>query len=428
LIYLLDRFKAETGFEGTIEYNYQRMNLSQLRGKFKDVTFKADQDTIKFRCAIESILRKVQPYIAATREQLFPSPISSNDLRVKSIYQQRIYGFSTEHNGNINVSFNKGKQLFEITDSSVPINVLLPVINISEKDAHNIALIEHKKKHQNSSIEIKACPDSRLAYSNKGGLGYKLVYIVVMTDNTNAYYVDVETGNIIFIRPVYGVENTGNVQVKGYIYPSFTPGYSNIPESHTGIEPLEDVEVWINNIPNQTDANGYRYFDDNPISNYLIRFQASHFRVKHSSDEGACLSSINLTSLGNNTYSSLLGDENYYAPSIHYHGLNYYYSLLSMDETFSPMINIVTDYVFSDPLTFGKYFPDGSRLLIKDGRYTRNIQHELSHCFVCHKLDGSLFFDDSLIGNNHAMDEAFANYLPCALSLDPRIPSFYQLY
>jgi len=34
---LAERFKAETGFEGTIQYNYIRMTLSQFRGNFRDI-------------------------------------------------------------------------------------------------------------------------------------------------------------------------------------------------------------------------------------------------------------------------------------------------------------------------------------------------------------------------------------------------------
>ncbi len=71
---LAQRFKTDTGFEGTIQYNYIRMTLSQFRGNFRDISFTAEQDTILFRIAVNSILGRVLPYIAATREQLLPSP------------------------------------------------------------------------------------------------------------------------------------------------------------------------------------------------------------------------------------------------------------------------------------------------------------------------------------------------------------------
>ena len=113
-------------------------------------------------------------------------------------------------NALLEIFYNKDKHLFEVNDSSEPIIVQPPVINFTEEDAHRIVLAEHKKNHNNTKKDIVVHTGSRLVYSNKGGQGYRLVYIVTLSDYIKAYYVDVETGGIIFIKPVSSIEYNGS--------------------------------------------------------------------------------------------------------------------------------------------------------------------------------------------------------------------------
>jgi len=72
------RFKAETGFEGDITYNYQYMKFSHIIGNFRDIVITAPQDTVYMKQVFDRVLAKVRPYISAQEGQLFRGKISSN--------------------------------------------------------------------------------------------------------------------------------------------------------------------------------------------------------------------------------------------------------------------------------------------------------------------------------------------------------------
>ena len=79
------RFKAETGFEGDITYNYQYMKFSHIIGNFRDIVITAPQDTVYMKQVFDRVLAKVKPYISAQEGQLFKGKTLSNIIDRKSV-------------------------------------------------------------------------------------------------------------------------------------------------------------------------------------------------------------------------------------------------------------------------------------------------------------------------------------------------------
>ena len=136
---LADRFKAETGFTGSIESSTERMRLSFFEGRFSGIQITADADTATFRAAFEQILDKVLPYTFAKREQLTSSRITHNQRTIETDYYQQINGYRVEGAGRISFNYEKEYNRLEIGNGTVVLPETDALPTLSYKDAVQIA-------------------------------------------------------------------------------------------------------------------------------------------------------------------------------------------------------------------------------------------------------------------------------------------------
>jgi len=185
-----DRFKAETGFRGEINYDTNRMCLGFLEGKFADIQITANADTASFRVVFEQILDKVLPYTFAKREHLSRSKISKQTGYIRAVYFQQINGYRVEGAGKLTIVYEVGRNGFRISNGSVelPENI---TINISLEQAVKIA-------QDNKLIGDNDKPNNpRIAYvkgDDKNGNRYYLCY--VLSFYGYSIYIDVSNSVI----------------------------------------------------------------------------------------------------------------------------------------------------------------------------------------------------------------------------------------
>ncbi len=162
---LADRFRAETGFRGQINYGYERMRLSSFEGKFTDIHVTAETDTSTFRVAFETILDKVLPYTFARREQLTRSRITNNLGRIKTEYIQQINGYRVEGAGRISIVYETGRYGFAIGNGTVELPTVTTTPVISFEDAVRIYYDVVVEDYANKYSPIMS-PKFRLRYCN----------------------------------------------------------------------------------------------------------------------------------------------------------------------------------------------------------------------------------------------------------------------
>jgi len=128
---LADRFKAETGFNGQINYRYESMSLGSFEGNFADIPFSADADTTTFRHACNRILDKILPYSFANRSQLSMNRITKSNGYISTDYYQLGNGYRVEGLGFIVITYDTGRNRFSIGDNAVelPTSHITPVIS-----------------------------------------------------------------------------------------------------------------------------------------------------------------------------------------------------------------------------------------------------------------------------------------------------------
>jgi len=131
---LAERFKAETGFTGSINYGYERMRLGSFEGNFSDIPFTTEADTIAFRQACERIVDKILPLSPANRMQLSMSRISKSVSGYTTDYYQQVGGYRVEGAGFIMITYEEGRKRFSIGDNTVelPLKVASSVISFEE--------------------------------------------------------------------------------------------------------------------------------------------------------------------------------------------------------------------------------------------------------------------------------------------------------
>jgi hypothetical protein len=183
-----DRFKAETGFKGEINYSTERMCLSFFEGKFDDIQITANADTASFRAVFEQILDKVLPYTFAKREQLSRSKITNSLGQVRTIYIQQVNGHRVEGAGRLSIGYESGRNSFTIGNAIMELpNVQ---VSISLEQAIRIA-------QDNELIGDNEKPHKpRIAYvrgDDKNGNAYYLCYILVFKD----YVVNIDVSNSV---------------------------------------------------------------------------------------------------------------------------------------------------------------------------------------------------------------------------------------
>ncbi|MFB3845380.1 MAG: hypothetical protein ACE14O_06510 [Candidatus Cloacimonadaceae bacterium] len=139
------RFKAETGFRGEINYDFERMKLGSYEGKFVDIPFAADADTTAFRQVSNRILDKILPYSLAKRNQLSMIMIKRQGNYTSTDYFQMVNGHRVEGSGFIVITYDAGRNRFDIGDNTaeLPDEPLGEII--TEAEAYQLAFDQYKK-------------------------------------------------------------------------------------------------------------------------------------------------------------------------------------------------------------------------------------------------------------------------------------------
>ena len=192
---LSERFKAETGFEGTIEYDYDNMKLSSFRGGFTDIAFPATQDTTIIRQSFERVVDKMLPYISATRAQLKKSSMFSNLWGIGTRYQQFVNGYPIEGGGYMNVSYTPKQNRIDILNDIVDIKQVAILNTISEAAAFKIARTAFEQTEYCNELTPTWRSKTVIQYKSRQVNGkaqpYRLCWRVTFPGLS--YYIDAET-------------------------------------------------------------------------------------------------------------------------------------------------------------------------------------------------------------------------------------------
>jgi len=73
-----ERFKQETGFEGTITQHFREngpMRFGSIGGNFSDIVVTAKEDTVIMKQIFEQVKAKIMPYVKAEEGQLFAEKV-----------------------------------------------------------------------------------------------------------------------------------------------------------------------------------------------------------------------------------------------------------------------------------------------------------------------------------------------------------------
>lgn len=142
---LAEKFKAETGFRGEINYSAELDRLGVYEGKFSDIQITSDADTTAFRAVFEQILDKVLPYTFAKREQLSKRRITNNLGIIQTDYYQQINGYRVEGAGRLSIVYEVGRNSFRIGNGTVELPDESLGEIITEAEAYQIAFDLYKK-------------------------------------------------------------------------------------------------------------------------------------------------------------------------------------------------------------------------------------------------------------------------------------------
>ncbi len=220
------RFKAETGFEGYIGNNLQSMQFSQISGNFVDIEVTAPQDTEFMRSVFDQVVSKVMPNISARDGQLKSGKVVSNELGSRTIYWQKVNGYSIEGGGGtLRISYNLATQKLNVNNGTVDISSDPVSINLSLEQA--ISLVQEKVF---DGAEVKPT-NPRIAYvpiDNENGQAYYLCHI--LTNQGYTVFVDVSEPIIRKVAPNL-ISKSFNVNILGNVYNGTYTDIVNIPLS-----------------------------------------------------------------------------------------------------------------------------------------------------------------------------------------------------
>ncbi len=194
------RFKAETGFEGSIDYNYRDMKFSRLTGKFTGMQISATQDTVSTGNAIDQVLLRISPYILAREDQLNFTSSESNRYMVSKKWEQKVNGFSVYPRKFIIVAYNLPTKEFIISDSTVDLPSCPVQMNISKTEAKQLMLDAYKQSVYCKDVNNRYHRDPSIGYIRVSATEisphYRLCWSM-MFDNISIS-VDAETQEIRF--------------------------------------------------------------------------------------------------------------------------------------------------------------------------------------------------------------------------------------
>jgi len=416
---LAERFKAETGFTGSIQHNLERMRLSYFEGKFAGIQITADADTASFRAAFEQILNKVLPYTYAKREHLTRSRITNNLGRIKTEYYQQINGYRVEGAGTLSIVYETGRYGFAIGNGTVelPSNEVSPVLRYEEA-------VKITKNYYSKNLgypeDIDINPATKtiafVGVSNK----YELCYVLGIPDpNPNTFndytiVIDAVTGQV---RDLWNLMSPLVCHVAGQIYAETTTDFDNPTDAS-----MDSVEV--QNVDNYyySDDNGNCTLEDlspNNISSRL-KLRDKYFLTIHPSETTVKIADSIITS-ADGSVSIKFNTDDVNSANVYYHIIKQHVGLNNFSEFTPSNLRITTGVDATSHPAYGSYSVSANRILIREGKgkYSHVIRHELSHAFTFSMLSNHWFRDGNYDDFHAAMDESFAHYFPCSVCESP---------
>jgi hypothetical protein len=415
---LAERFKAETGFEGRINYGYERMRLGSFEGNFSDIPFTTEADTIAFRQACERIVEKILPLSPANRMQLSMSRISKSVRGYTTDYVQQVGGYRVEGAGFIMITYEEGRKRFSIGDNTVELPEGDVRVIIAREDAVEIygKIVDDELQRRYSNF----VPDFSIKYYNinKYKQDLKPIYRLCWVGGlSRRLVIDVNTGEI-YVNEA-SIINDLTVNVKGSAYPDH-----NLEES---VYELTDTKVVA-----KCDGNPGVVFYTDSMGNANISGEEIE-------DVRACLESIFVTVYDGNTEDSLATQISKYlddplSPTIMFNRQDYVGNPSNQYYHANKFIDWASERMFAYPIALpmiavitGYHFPEGSRFfreqyIVKvnelSGDYSSSICHELTHMLVHMKLNNEFMNSVGTDQQNEilygGMDEAFSTYFPCS--------------
>ena len=206
---MAERFKAETGFMGEINPDSPLKHLTGFRGKFPDIPFSANADSVTFRQACERIVDRILPYTSANRSQLSMSRISKSVFGYTTEYYQQVGGYRVESRGLILITFDEGMNRFSISNGTVE----LPDVDVSAiitlEEAIRIANLVYFKS-SNPRVQPRKVTLEFTNGKNQNNKNYYLCYNLYMG---TVVCVDAVTGDVRYTWSREKV-HTGSVLIK----------------------------------------------------------------------------------------------------------------------------------------------------------------------------------------------------------------------
>jgi len=161
------RFKAETGFEGELTYNYYDMKFMRYSGQFTTIQFPTAKDSTSYRQAFNSVLEIILPYISARRIQLIEADFRLSTWNNSITYRQLVNGYPIESCGRLIISYKLAQKRIVILDETVDIPLATYGDIISQEDAFNIAWNHFVKTEHFSEKTPKSRSKTSIIYRNR---------------------------------------------------------------------------------------------------------------------------------------------------------------------------------------------------------------------------------------------------------------------
>ncbi|MDD2332516.1 MAG: hypothetical protein PHI68_07690, partial [Candidatus Cloacimonetes bacterium] len=421
---LADRFRAETGFEGSISYNYQYMRISQIRGIFCGIQMKDNWDTGLAEYELNQVLQRISPFTLSREGQLIPMEMEITQTGLSQMWVQKVNGYSIHPGGYIQMTYHSPTDKFMITDATVDISNEPVPINISKEEAKQIIINEYKKSAYYNGRVRGSSQEPSIAYNristSKDPLQYRLYWSMMF--HQVSFSIDVKTLEIhqhmnIMMYNIFAVRGiTYKPTISGLVFDPTTP-----PESS-----LRGINVVNGDQNGFTDPNGCIQLSLSPQENYKVSLRGERWDIRSIYNESTSLNVDYYTEIGPMSYETNIldvidtQDELIPAPPSLY-AANIYYHLQNQDDIFtelSPSFSSVTyPVIYNDnealPANdwggvFEVNYNTGTVAIhYYNGYNPYIIMHELSHFFTYNRMRSATF---SILQRNDAMDEAFAEY------------------
>jgi hypothetical protein len=416
---LSERFKAETGFVGRIDYNYNEMRLQSFDGVFSDIKIVAAEDTLALRSSFDTILTKLLPFSMAPRDQLVKSHIGRRGSAYATDYVQIVNGYKVEGAGFISIRYFPDTEKFSIGICTVNVPNTPTQVNITKADAIRIYNNTVPDDELLRSFTYRN-PRFRLAYSDIHLYDFEKApeYRLCWVGGASRYLaIDAMTGQI-YINEL-GVIHDLSINVQGTaLLESDNSG--NLQDS---LYSFFDTKVYslCDGVPTEkyTDSQGNCPFLGNTIINTKAFLESSMITMYDGSNNPHNQFIQLPSGTSNNSvvfdYYDYIGN-----PSNQYYNSIKYFDWISNNLIIGPFqypqLDIITGCTMPE---IGQYYPYDSIIKIRhdSGMYSSTVCHEMTHALVYHLLNFRFLspFPPSIQNQTlySGMDEALSFYFPC---------------